>query len=126
MGFIKSQYKERIMNNIFYDKIMGNRRYIFTKNKRNWIWAHGPKDASLENILSSKHTCYYTSIESMFVNLLETRFRMHITEFTVKNFRKSLKKAFSEVRIIGKTLDAVTWDKIKRGDYCKHCNKKKE
>ena len=51
---------------------------------------------------------------------------MHITEFTIKNFRKSLKKAFSEVRLIGKTLDAVTWDKIKRGNYCKHCNQKKE
>ena len=113
------------IDNIFYDTTIKDRRYIFTKDKRNWIWAEGSKDSSLETIITSNNTCYYSSIESMMVNLFETRLRKHVTELTLGNFKKSLNKAFSEVRRLGKTLDAVSWDKIKRGDYCKQCNKKK-
>ena len=114
------------INNIFYDKVENDRRYIMTKNARNWIWAHGPKDSNIDSILRSNNTCYYTSIESMLVHLLEKRFREHVTDLTSKNFRKSLKKAFTELRSIGKELDAITWDKIKRGDYCKYCHRLKE
>jgi len=114
------------IDNIFYDTTINDKRYVFTKDKRNWIWAEGHKDASLETILTSKSTSYYSSIESMMVNLFETRFRSHVTEFTLGNFKKSLNKAFSDVRRLGKALDEVTWDKIKRGDYCKYCSKKKE
>ena len=104
------------IDNIFYDTTIDDRRYIFTKDKRNWVWAEGHKDASLETILTSKSTCYYNNIESMMVNLFETRLRNHVTEFTLGNFKKSLNKAFSDVRRLGKALDAVAWDKIKRGD----------
>jgi hypothetical protein len=114
------------IDNIFYDTTINDKRYVFTKDKRNWIWVEGHKDASLETILTSKSTSYYSSIESMMVNLFETRFRSHVTEFTLGNFKKSLNKAFSDVRRLGKALDEVTWDKIKRGDYCKDCGKRKE
>ena len=114
------------VNNIFYDKIEKDKRYIMTKNARNWIWTHGPKDSTIDSILRSNNTCYYTSIESMLVNLFEKRFREHVTDLTSKNIRKSLTEAFTDVRLIGKELDAITWDKIKRGDYCKYCNRKKE
>lgn len=114
------------IDNIFYDVVMGDKRYIMTKDSRNWIWAYGAKDVPLENLLMSKTNSYYTSMESMMVNLLETRFREHVTEFTLKNFRKSLRKAFSDVRMMGQALDAVNWDKIKRGDYCPHCHGKKD
>ena len=114
------------INNIFYDKIEGDKRYIMTKNARNWIWTYGPKDSTTKSILGSRNTSYYTSMESMMVNLLETRFREHVTEFTLKNFRKSLRKAFTDVRRMGQALDAVNWDKIKRGDYCPHCHGKKD
>ena len=114
------------INNIFYDKIEGDKRYIMTKNARNWIWTYGPKDSTTKSILGSSNTSYYTSMESMLVNLLEKRFREHVVDLTSKNFKKSLKEAFTGVRSIGRKLDTVTWDKIKRGDYCKHCNNKKE
>ena len=114
------------INNIFYDKIEDDKRYIMTKNARNWIWAHGPKHSTIDSILKSSTTCYYTSIESMLVNLLEKRFREHVVDLTSKNFRKSLTEAFTSVRLIGKELDIINWDKIKRGDYCKYCNKLKE
>ena len=114
------------IDNIFYDKIEDDKRYIMTKNARNWIWTYGAKDTTVKAILSSSNTSYYTSIESMLVNLLENRFRKHVTDLTSKNFKKSLTKAFTEVRQIGKELDTITWDKIKHGDYCKYCNRKKE
>ena len=114
------------INNIFYDKIEGDKRYIMTKNARNWIWTYGPKDSTIKSILRSRNTSYYTSMESMLVNLLEKRFREHVVDLTSKNFKKSLKEAFTGVRQIGKELDTITWDKIKRGDYCKYCNKLKE
>ena len=115
-----------IIDNIFYDKIEDDKRYIMTKNSRNWIWTYGPKDSTTKSILGSHNTSYYTSIESMLVNLLENRFREHVMDLTSKNFKKSLTKAFTDVRSIGRELDTVTWNIIKRGDYCKHCNRKKE
>jgi|TARA_Y100000310_G_C20080861_1_gene533761 hypothetical protein len=113
------------VDNIFYDEIMGDERFIMTKNTRNWIWAHGSKDSPIKTILSSKNTAYYTSIESMLVHLLEKRFREHVSSLTSENFKRSLRKAFTEVRSVSKELDAISWDVIKRGDYCKHCNKMK-
>ena len=130
LNFNKEKEGERMnksaINNIFYDKIEGDKRYIMTKNTRNWIWTYGPKDSTTKSILGSNNTSYYTSMESMLVNLLEKRFREHVADLTSKNFKKSLKEAFTSVRSIGRELDTITWDIIKRGDYCKHCNRKKE
>ena len=85
-------------SNIFYDKIIDERRCLFTKDSYNWIWMHGPKDSSIDTILrNSNNKFFYTSIESMLKNLLEKRFRAHVTRLTIGNFRKSLKKAHRDV-----------------------------
>ena len=110
-------------SNIFYDKIMDGRRYLFTKDSHNWIWIHGPKDSSIDTILrNSNNKFFYTSIESMLKNLLEKRFRAHVTRLTIGNFRKSLKKAHRDVIGVAKALDAVSWGVLDRGDYCPKCN----
>jgi hypothetical protein len=112
------------IDNIFYNVVMEDKRYIMTKDKYNWIWVYGDKDAPLENIIKSPTASFYTSIESMFVNLLEKRFRNHVVEFTPKNFKKALKTALAEVRQLGDALDKVNWDVLGRGDYCPTCGDK--
>ena len=114
------------IENIFYDVVMEDKRYIMTKDKYNWVWVYGHKDAPLENIIKSSTASFYTSIESMFVNLLEKRFRSHVVEFTPKNFKKALRAAFTEVRQLGSALDKVNWEVLGRGDYCPTCNSKKK
>ena len=106
---------------ILYDRIEGDNRYIMTKDRHNWIWTWGNKEAPLKNLLSNNKTCYYTSIESLFTSVLEKRFKSHVKEFTLKNFKKSLLIAFAEVRRLGKILDKVNWDVLKRGTYCPTC-----
>jgi hypothetical protein len=103
---------------------MEDTRYIMTKDKYNWIWVYGQKDMPLDNIMRASTGSFYTSIESMFVNLLETRFRNHVVGFTDKNFRKALKTAFAEVRQLGDALDKVNWNTLCRGDYCPTCSSK--
>ena len=109
------------IENIFYDVVMQDKRYIMTKDKYNWIWVYGDKDAPLKSIIKSQTASFYTSIESMFVNLLEKRFRDHVVEFTPKNFKKALRMAFTEVRQLGDALDKINWEVLRRGDYCPTC-----
>jgi hypothetical protein len=111
--------------NIFYDKIMDGRRYLFTKDSHNWIWMHGPKDSSIETIMSNTgNKFFYTSFTSMLTNLLEKRFRAHTTRFTLGNFRKSLKTAHRDITEVAKKLDKVSWGALDRGDYCPNCTNK--
>tara|TARA_Y100000310_G_C20168316_1_gene572431 strand:- start:34 stop:405 length:372 start_codon:yes stop_codon:yes gene_type:complete len=114
------------IENIFYDTIVDDKRYIMTKDKYNWIWVYGNKDVPLENIIKSQTASFYASIESMLVNLLEKRFRNHVVELTSKNFKKALRTAFTEVRQLGNALDQVNWEVLHRGDYCPKCNSKIE
>ena len=111
--------------NIFYDKIIGQRRCLFTKDSHNWIWMHGPKDSSIDTIMKNTgNKFFYTSIESMLTNLLEKRFRAHVTRLTIGNFRKSLKTAYRDIISIAKKLDSVSWGTLDRGDYCPNCNER--
>ena len=111
--------------NIFYDKIIDQRRCLFTKDSHNWIWMHGPKDSSIDTIMKNTgNKFFYTSIESMLTNLLEKRFRAHVTRLTIGNFRKSLKTAYRDIISIAKKLDSVSWGTLDRGDYCPNCNER--
>ena len=87
---------ETTMKDILYVNIKDDRKYVLGKDRRNWVWGNGTLGQTPERILSKDNTSYYTSMESMFVNLLEKSFREHVTEFTLANFRESLSKAEQE------------------------------
>tara|TARA_Y100000310_G_scaffold244617_1_gene249413 strand:+ start:43 stop:411 length:369 start_codon:yes stop_codon:yes gene_type:complete len=110
------------MKDVLYVKIRDDRKYVLGKDKLNWVWGNGTLQQTEERILSKKDTCYYTSMESMLVNLFEKRFREHVTEFTLANFKESLSKAEQEIRKIGKKLDEINWGVLDRGAYCPKCN----
>jgi hypothetical protein len=110
---------------IIYNKIVGKTRGVLSKDKRNWIWKSGNKKCSEEYVLKSQAS-YFQSFESLLINIFEKRFREHVIEFNPKALRIALTRAMKDVRKIGADLDKVTWDKIKRGDYCPKCGSKKE
>ena len=112
------------MSDILYVNIKDGRKYVMGKDKHNWVWGDGTPQQTDERILSKKNTSYYTSIESMLVNLLEKKFREHVTELTLANFRESLSTANQEVREIAKELDKVNWGALHRGAYCPKCSSK--
>ena len=112
------------MKDILYKKIKDGRKYVMGKDSHNWVWGHGTPQQADERILSKENTSYYTSIESMFVSLLEKRFREHVTEFTLANFKESLSMANQEIREIAKELDKVNWGSLDRGAYCPKCSSK--
>ena len=112
------------MKDILYVNIKGDRKYVLGRNKLNWVWGNGTLQQTPEHILSKDNTSYYTSMESMFVNLLEKSFREHVTEFTLANFRESLSKAEQEIRKMGKELDKASWGSLDRGAFCPKCNVK--
>ena len=112
----------RKKKDILYENIRDDRKYVLGKDKHNWVWGNGTLQQTPEDILSKRDTCYYTSMESMFVNLLEKRFREHVTKFTLVNFKESLSKATQEVRELAKELDKVNWGVLDRGDYCPKCS----
>ena len=112
----------RKKKDILYENIRDDRKYVMGKDKHNWVWGNGTLQQTPEDILSETNTCYYTSMESMFVNLLEKRFREHVTKFTLANFKESLSKATQDVRELGKELDKVNWGSLDRGAYCSKCN----
>ena len=97
------------MKDILYVKVKGDRKYVMGKDKHNWVWGDGTPQQTDKRILSKKDTSYYTSMESMLVNLLEKKFREHVTELTLANFRESLSTANQEVREIAKELGKVNW-----------------
>jgi len=112
------------VKDVLYVKVNGDRKYVMGKDSHNWVWGDGTAQQTEERILSKENTCYYTSIKSMFVNLLEKRFREHVTEFTLANFRESLSIANQEIREIAKELDKVSWGSLDRGTYCPKCSSK--
>ena len=112
------------MKDILYKKIKDGRKYVMGKDSHNWVWGDGTPQQTDERILSKENTGYYTSMESMLVNLLEKKFREHVTELTLANFRESLSTANQEVREIAKELDKVNWGALHRGAYCPKCNSK--
>ena len=112
----------RKKKDILYENIIDGRKYALGKDRHNWVWGNGTPQQTTESILSKKDTCYYTSMESMFVNLLEKRFREHVTKFTLENFKESLSKATQEVRELAKELDKVNWGTLDRGAYCPKCS----
>ena len=109
-------------DDIIYENVIDGRKCVMSKDKRNWIWGDGTPNELSKAILGKKTTCYYASIESMLVHLLEKRFREHVAELTLGNFKESLDKATREVREIGKKLDKVNWGALDRGAYCPKCN----
>ena len=78
------------IDNIFYDTTIDNRRYILTKDKRNWIWAEGSKDSPLETIITSNNTCYYSSNDKGYVLFLEEQLKK--AEDKIENMHKVMKK----------------------------------
>ena len=110
------------MKDVLYVKVNGDRKYVMGKDKHNWVWGDGTPQQTDERILSKENTGYYTSMESMLVNLLEKKFREHVTELTLANFRESLSTANQEIREIAKVLDKVSWGSLDRGAYCPKCS----
>lgn len=113
-----------IADNVIFDKKDKKRRHLVSRDKYNWIYLVGPKDNTIEQIISLKdNKSYYTSMQSLVLNLFDKTLNRATHELGTQQIIRAVGMAYQDVLEIAIGVQAATENILTRGDRCEKCNK---
>lgn len=113
-----------IQDNIMFDQTTKSVRHIVSKDARNYIYAYGDKDLSLDVILGNENKVhYYSSIVSLVTDVFQKRLKFYFSRVELHNFQIAISSAYKDILDIANSLTEKAAGMITRADYCTKCNK---